>query len=109
MIPSKIEDVIPKSVDEDQIDDVGDGGDSDIEGDEYKIHKNGIAEICSKREEDAVEVDELNTRGNFKDIVDLTDTGGMDVIGKILIASENDRELQGKYKDVKITEHRRIG
>ena len=97
-----IEDVIPKSIEEDRMNDIGDGGDSDVEGDEYEIHKRGVSEICSEREDDAIEVDELDARGEFKDIVDLTGTGGMNVIGKISVASEEDRELQGKYKDVKI-------
>ena len=90
---------IPKTFEEDTKDDIRDGGDSDIEGDEYEIHKAGLVKV----EDDATELDELDMRGEYKDIVDLTGTGGMNVIGKVSVASTNSATSpEGKYKDVKI-------
>ena len=90
---------IPKTFEEDTKDDIRDGGDSDIEGDEYEIHKSGLVKV----EDNATELNELDMRGEYKDIVDLTGTGGMNVIGKVSVTSTNSATSpEGKYKDVKI-------
>ena len=49
-------DVIPKTFEEDTKDDTRDGGDSDVEGDEYEIHKSGLV----KAEDNATKLDGLD-------------------------------------------------
>ena len=91
-------DVIPKIFEEDTRDDTRDGVNSDIEGDEYEIHKSGLV----KAEDNATKLDEPGMRGQYKDIVDLTDTGGMNVIGKVSVSSINSAtSIEGKYKDAR--------
>ena len=90
---------IPKTFEEDMKDDIRDGGDSDIEGDDYEINKSGLVKV----EDNATKLNELDMRGEYKDIVDLTGTGGMNVIGKISVTSTNSAtSSEDKYKDVKI-------
>ena len=58
---------------------IGDGGDSDVDGEDFEVHHNGVVQE-DEREDDAVEVDDLDMRGKFKSYVDLTKTGGMGVV-----------------------------
>ena len=75
-----------KSIDEYRI---GDGGDSDVDGEDFEVHHNGVVQE-DEREDDAVEVDDLDMRGKFKSYVDLTETGGMDVVGQISLSGDED-------------------
>ena len=34
-----------------------------------QIHERGVVEMCSEREEDTVEVDEIDARGEYTDII----------------------------------------
>ena len=58
----------------------GDGGDSDVEGDEVLIHESAV--VASRGDNDALEPEDC--RGKSLGIVDLTDSSG-GVLGKILM------------------------
>ena len=75
-----------KSIDEYGIEE---GGDSDVDGEDFEVHHNGVVQE-DEREDDAVEVDNLDMRGKFKSYVDLTETGGMDVVGQISLSGDED-------------------
>ena len=68
--------------------DEGDGGDSDVDGEEFEVHRNGVLDREETEEDVAVEVDELDMRGKFNNYVDLTGTGGMEVIGQISLSGD---------------------
>ena len=70
----------------DNDDALADGGDSDVEGEEFEIHQSGLRILdgsTSSTIRGNVEVEE--GAGRVKDIVDLTATGGMTVIGKVTL------------------------
>jgi hypothetical protein len=74
------------------------GGDSDEEGDECILHSEAI--IPQSRTEEEGDVDySVNDRGDFKGLVQLTDTGTTNVIGSVILGEDGSKTIDVEFGD----------
>ena len=67
----------------------GDGGDSDVEGDECVIHSEGMDTSSGINHSKDVELDDGDERGKVKGLVKLTGYGGTHHIGNVIIEGDS--------------------
>lgn len=66
----------------------GDGGDSDVEGEEFELHNEAAVDNYA----DSVQVEDKDLRGMLKGFVKLTATGSTDAIGHLKVIGEGGAE-----------------
>ena len=76
----------------------GNGGASDEEGDECILHSKAIIPPQSITEEDDVDY-LVNDRGDFKGLVQFTNTGNSNVIGSIILGEDGSKTIDAEDGD----------
>ena len=71
----------------------GDGGDSDVDGDEYDIHRDCIVSESDKSNSAHDDVDAKDTKGKSIGFVDLTNEGSTQVVGKVHMVRDEDSKI----------------
>ena len=82
----------------------GDGGESDVEGDEFDIHHDSLVIDSEESDDKCVEVDDKDKKGRSIGFVDLTAEGSTKVVGKVhmLQHAENEVLFENAKRNVKI-------
>ena len=78
----EFQEVVKSLIDEDK--NGGDGGDSDVEGDECEIHREGVL-THGTSQKDTVMPSDFQLSGTAVGMARLTATGGTTVIGQVLL------------------------
>ena len=71
----------------------GDGGESDVDGDEFDIHHDSLVTHSEESNDKFVEVDDKDKKGRSIGFVDLTAEGSTKVVGKVHMLHDADNEI----------------
>jgi len=71
----------------------GDGGESDVDGDEFDIHHDSLVIDSEESDDKCVEVDDKDKKGRSIGFVDLTAEGSTKVVGKVHMLQHAENEV----------------